>query len=364
MIQQIIAWSKDLMGPIDWGAGLIAVLKVLRDPFSNVMVSVLLLTSVVVLVLLLAVVFLLAVFNAEAANTVDEIRTQKERASRKSAPLDPKELAHRKFEKRTYSAQKILILVGIFITLYVALGVSTQQRSVCVSCHNAKITHSKEFRDSKHNEARCSTCHEGGSVLEVAVFSTPRRFVHMISAVATNGKPSVRFAPFSNGGCNSCHRDVAETKTISVSGNKVKIAHAQPLKAGMKCVECHAFAKSAASQIGDTGMQSCLVCHNDQQESASCSTCHVNDPAAPQNLKPGPENAKNLYAGGVDCYTCHNPSPCDSCHGIRMPHPGGSEGYLNFHAADARSNRSRCYKCHDIESCRSCHFTGGAPVLE
>lgn len=366
MMEQLAAWMESLLGPTDWATSFESLLKLLEDPFSNILVTILLISIIVVLVLLVAVVFLLALFNADAANKVDKERVERERLERaqSQAPVTEEERKRRKLLARTDWAQKALIIIGVLAVIYGSFGYSTQQRNVCLSCHDEDRLHSKEFRESAHNDTDCSSCHEGGNVASRTFFATPSRVEHIVSAVVTDGKPSVRFTPLVNSGCTSCHDQLDETLTVAKGGLTVKVAHKQPLEAGMRCVDCHAFAATPTSQINDTGMQSCLVCHNDEQESAACVTCHVGDPAAAQKTKPSPENARTLYQG-VDCYSCHNPRPCDSCHGVRMPHKnvvGG--GYLDYHADDARQGYTRCYKCHDRGMCEDCHFDGAAPVLE
>lgn len=357
-------WWDKVMGPTDWITSFETLLHVAKDPFGNIMALVLLLSIGFVLVLLFAVVFLLAVFNADAANIAEAERVARQKVlDAELGLLSSEELSRRRWNRRTNRAIRVLATVVVCLLVWGSFGFSTQRSDMCMSCHNKENLHSKPFKNSAHKDADCSACHEGGSLLSRSIIATPKRLAHFISSVTTDGHPTTVFTPLPNNGCTSCHKDMQKTMLVNADGNKVKVAHKHPLDAGMSCIDCHAFANNAVSSIHDTGMQSCLSCHDNESQSAECVVCHIGDPTAPSTRKPSPENARTQVTR-ADCYACHNPQKCDSCHGVRMPHPQGPGGYLDFHAADAKKGYNRCFKCHDKGGCLDCHFDGGAPVLK
>lgn len=357
MTDWIAQWWTKSLGPTDWVTSFESLLHVLKDPFSNVMALVLLLSMGFVLVLLFAVVFLLAVFNADAANIAEAERVAQRKAVEvERRALTPEEVRNRRWDRRTAKALKAIGVVAVCLVVWGSFGYSTQRSQMCYGCHDKQDLHSKPFKNSAHKDAQCSACHEGGTLVNRAIFGTPRRLAHFISAVATDGKPTTVFTPLPNSGCTSCHKDVRKTMQVDASGNLVKVAHKHPLDAGMRCTDCHAFANNAVSSIHDTGMQSCLSCHNNVNQSADCNLCHIGDPTAPRTRKPSPKYART-QATTADCYRCHDPRPCDSCHGIRMPHQ-------SEHAEEGRKGWKRCLKCHEMGMCESCHFSGAALVLE
>jgi len=155
----------------------------------------------------------------------------------------------------------------------------------------------------------------------------------------------------------------------------IRVSHAEPLEAGMNCVDCH----GAVGHLGEAGrvavsMDRCLGCHDGESASADCAVCHTTDIAATGRdalvrddgriTGSGKYQYPTVVASGADCSGCHDvETQCDPCHGLRLPHP---EAFVKgYHAKDAAfEKKESCYRCHDTRDCQSCHrpfSTGHAP---
>ncbi|MBN2848535.1 MAG: hypothetical protein JXP72_08840, partial [Coriobacteriia bacterium] len=146
----------------------------------------------------------------------------------------------------------------------------------------------------------------------------------------------------------------------------IRVSHAEPLSAGMNCVDCH----GDVGHLGEPGrvpvsMDRCLGCHDGETAAAACATCHTTDIAATgrdalvatdgRATGSGEYQYPTVVASDTDCSGCHEvETQCDPCHGLRLPHP---ERFVSgYHAADAAfEKKESCYRCHDTRDCQSCH---------
>ena len=106
-------------------------------------------------------------------------------------------------------------------------------------------------------------------------------------------------------------------------------------------------------------MEKCSSCHNDEEASSRCETCHLD--SVWLGMKPsekwGIDHDKNwLKTHGSRslyiCKACHYEKDCNRCHSS-VPHP---EGWAYVHGEEAKNNPKDCVICHKGESlCRGCH---------
>jgi hypothetical protein len=109
-------------------------------------------------------------------------------------------------------------------------------------------------------------------------------------------------------------------------------------------------------------MNNCLNCHDGKTASTTCTTCHTTDDpatASTSRISVGGEQLVTDYKS--HCYTCHDPAPCDSCHGIHMPHTVAFKT-TSLHAYEGTkalwTGSGKCSKCHTAthNSCiGTCH---------
>jgi len=208
------------------------------------------------------------------------------------------------------------------------------------------------------------------SEVKAATTGSVRRLVHVVRGLTDADNVAAGYGTVTSRACLRCHADAIEGVTTPVGQTTVRMSHDEPLEAGMACTVCHAFNEVQEVGAPDRGMEVCLKCHDNQTAAATCTTCHVKSPlmyarsaqwsfAAPLLANTDPRQS---------CYRCHDPDPCDRCHGIRMPHP---ESVVKMNVTrGGHSDLAReagvtvCFNCHDGRStmgatdCYACHEKG------
>ncbi len=242
------------------------------------------------------------------------------------------------------------------VFLLVATGITTQQKSVCMSCH-ASSKHAKTSAREPHGETSCVACHEGGGRLSSVTWSVVPRVVHMGQA-ALKSKKMAHYGATSSDSCTNCHREVL-TKVTENPERQLRMSHKEPVAAGAACVECHRLDASGNVSRATQGMGPCLRCHNGSDAQSECSTCHTGDVSAAAIGERGLTGEARRLVPKADCYSCHDPAPCDSCHGVRLPHP---QNYVVSHMRDAAEDLwdnegKTCFSCHTANR-RSCYAVG------
>jgi len=269
-----------------------------------------------------------------------------------------------------------LLAIGVVAALLVGANVGTRTDVFCGSCH--ETPHDKEdvILAQAHKDVSCVDCHEGGNIIQSLTVNLMPRAVHSMrgftAAVSEDGRNVSGYGSVSAAACGNCHMDQILDGIVkdSAQGQRaVRMSHAEPVKAGMSCSECHIFTSAQESRLMRTGMQSCIYCHNGAEASIDCSTCHSVSRTSAKGPDIGDNWAKQLIHRSADsyCYDCHDPKPCDDCHGTRIPH---SEAYMDtgdsdnwkIHADDYyRIGGAMCYNCHYDQSvsgagnCNICH---------
>lgn len=255
---------------------------------------------------------------------------------------------------------------------------------------NWMLEHKFEVRK---DPAQCSACHKQSFCQTCHQNRRPDSHLHgWIKAhfgTATE-KPEYCAACHNQSYCLNCHKDVLHTPTWITDharGSKVRPQICQECHDRKTfCISCHkgAVPKSHTAnwlsthgsqiQAGKEREEACYTCH----EPASCNSCH-------RGAKPKSHQAENFMEthGKVSqqnpraCAQCHNqPSFCDHCHQIPMPHPPSFTRRtvpqrvswpgirpavspitvdLSPHSQMAQKRRELCNRCHQSTECQRCH---------
>lgn len=174
-------------------------------------------------------------------------------------------------------------------------------------------------------------------------------------------KPGVTAVPTADGKtitgltCFECHTPLADAPA------RVRFSHAKHADRGLHCNACHT-AEDHAKQPADKAVarhtwgvsKACVACHDGQQASDKCRTCHA-DTAV---IKPASHQRAGFPRGHgrdeatLSCTYCHQRRECSNCHGLELPHPSGFAG---SHMADAKAKPKVCGQCHEPQWCANCH---------
>lgn len=244
---------------------------------------------------------------------------------------------------------------GSLLAVLVMGGASSQTTAVCLSCHG-DVPHTAQREDDSHASVRCVSCHESGGALSSVTVAVPARIAHVVTGLF-EASPTVGFGPVAGRACLRCHSSVAD-EVVEIADRSLLVSHSEPLEAGAGCLDCHKLDENAKIGQATKGMGTCLRCHNEVDASAACETCHLGDvsDAVLVSFRPAPRRIITQ----PNCYTCHDPAPCDSCHqGVRLPHPPDYAWTHMYDAArDIWFNAGRaCYSCHTDER-NSCYQAG------
>jgi len=370
-------------------------LNALQNPATNSRLAATAIAALVVFVLLVAVAFALffprktrtrtviRYYPAGAAPESDgpvaaESATQGERAAENASPdSDSVESAEEDPESRPPSRALLLLgsalIPALLIASVVAGYVATGTNDFCVSsCHLAQpqVVYAVE---SSH--ANCVACHEASPVAGFVPNVIDRARMAVTTAVPAGKSGAPSRVPVDSSRCMACHKGI-DQKVVVVKAANVRMKHAEPLAAGMTCVECHgSVGHEAPDTVHKVKMSKCLTCHDGTVASAKCDTCHTSDVslagreavsvAASKSsalLGSGKYSFPAVVVANTDCGGCHDmKNTCDKCHGLHMPH---SDSFIEgYHAKEAAWEKKKlCYRCHSKTDCGSCHqnFDGGA----
>lgn len=250
-----------------------------------------------------------------------------------------------------------LAAVGVALLLLVVTGFSTQQSSVCLSCH-ADTPHTEQSSSDAHSAVACTRCHEGSGVFGRLTAAVPIRVAHIVSGMV-NASSTVDYGVAPARACENCHGDVAKS-TLVLPERALRISHKEPLEAGADCLDCHRLDGNEKMAKATAGMEPCRRCHDDVITSADCSVCHTGDVsrAVVARHSSSKKNASKLVPN-PGCYGCHDTKKCDACHGVRLPHPADwTRTHMKAAARDLWNNGGRkCYSCHAAGK-RSCQRAG------
>jgi len=158
----------------------------------------------------------------------------------------------------------------------------------------------------------------------------------------------------------------------SHTGRLLRMSHKEALEAGADCQSCHGSTIIRGEDLNPgMVMELCLRCHDSKTASNDCKRCHVSDWVR-QRAEEEKQNLADLRISkdpSFQCYDCHDPKPCDSCHGVRMPHTKefmSIDVFPVVHGIYSRRNGTKaCFKCHTEKgsplgagNCYACHLHG------
>lgn len=331
-----------------------AALDVIADPTSNLTAAVFLMAAVVIVVLIVVLLAIIVILpggrrrhGRVAGAAIPGMPVEDDMtADDHSAAIEDVHEADATPRRRRMDLRGPGGSWAIAIALVAAFGagyIGTAQSTYCLACHSDARS---DAEGATHAATACVSCHEDTAAL---VSNTVRRASDIAahygigSSAYDNRVPSDR--------CHSCHRDIEETVTRNEETG-VMMSHAEPLEAGYACADCHR-SEEHADMAAPVGMSVCLACHDAENASAECDTCHAKDTSAASGLA-----GERIYGTATitrtDCEGCHSMESCDACHGIRMPHP---EEFLRTHPRYSGFHlKELCFEqCHTQGDCGKCH---------
>lgn len=244
----------------------------------------------------------------------------------------------------------VLMIVAVAWAVDAALGTD----EACRTCHRAGTPSAPERVDVRHRKLMCVDCHRARGVTGRLAYSADYTRWLVVYAKFKRVPPgSALSAP--SAPCLSCHRSVASGTVVS---GGIRVRHSDFLSAGGACPACHSDQGHVDAAATGPQMSSCLGCHNGEVASALCESCHVRDFAlnTPADTFPVVSFPDPRYS----CYSCHEVSTCNECHGTTMPHP---QDWISLpyrttgvprHARQGFGQRERCWRCH---------FAKGEPLV-
>lgn len=267
-----------------------------------------------------------------------------------------------------------LPVILVAIALAFTYGVTSMDAYCYEACH---VVDEGTKATGVHSEAHCVQCHEDPSVVGVAsnVADRARMVWARFSGTRVPGMVSDAYPGYGGSAvvdassCLSCHEDVLDG-AIESTAYRVRMSHIEPHDAGTQCVSCHP--RSGHEVDGKhvkIPMRNCITCHDGEIAASACESCHIGDitlAGREQQIVGEAQTAlgsgRHLYPAVdvqvVDCGSCHESQErCDSCHGLRMPHP--KEFLDGYHAKYAAFEKKKlCWRCHAQSDCeKGCHLS-------
>lgn len=345
---------EELLG-FDLGAVFAQIGQLVYEPSSNVLASSLLLAAFIVVLGILLTAAILFVLAARRRHEEAEAQGALELAVNEADI----ELDERTYDPLSARLRVLLLFVALLAGLWVVTGVSTSSVEVCTSCHTDP--HARLEEGLPHADLTCVQCHEPGGGVQSATISVPSRLVHVVQGIRGLGELS-EYGRVDSSSCRTCHEEIVTTTTEN-ERRGIRVSHLEPIEAGARCIECHRPNTEGVISGAYGGMNTCLRCHDGVQASTECTLCHTKDVgySAIADHLPSPLTARVLVTEPLTkCYECHDPRPCDSCHGMRIPHGddfvGRGHAYEGVKSIWAGSNGS-CVACHTPQR-RSCSSQG------
>ncbi|MBE0448647.1 MAG: NapC/NirT family cytochrome c [Actinobacteria bacterium] len=242
-----------------------------------------------------------------------------------------------------------LAVVGLLFIASAGFAIAyTSKPEFCARCHEM---HSAYKLSTKlvHKNIGCLSCHQ-----EPGIFGVLTEKLRLIEMAVAKSKiiGNVTGGPVSNSVCLKCHKGILsaiETKRV------VKMKHREPVEAGFKCLDCH-FSKNLfhveKRRLDRFGMSRCVNCHNQENASAECSTCHTGAGDIPISVNRDDYPMVNL-PDKISCNSCHSANACLKCHSLQLPH--AQKWKAGGHALEAFVSKKLCWECHAQPDCQGCH---------
>ena len=280
------------------------------------------------------------------------------------------------------------------VTESAALPLAVPTMDVCLGCHN----HEEDFA-----AGRCDHCHiepdeDEDATVDSIVFdhafhvggmgfgctdchTNVEAAIDLSSELGTGMDPCTMCHDLDN--CDMCHTNMTTTWSAPNEPEpSLGFSHTNHLsRAEQDCGWCHAdAAESSELPLGIPTMDTCLGCHNHEEDYAAgrCDHCHpalqeqplvalaefdhVGDWTQTHGLLARAESAS--------CMACHGESMCADCHSSVTPdmpaalYPEAVDrsllhrgDWLATHSLEARTTPDACARCHshETEFCEDCH---------
>jgi nitrate/TMAO reductase-like tetraheme cytochrome c subunit len=263
----------------------------------------------------------------------------------------------------------VIAVVGLAV-LFTRVAASP---AVCASCHEMESAVAT-WRVSAHTRVGCPSCHETPRAWYELPATLSDRLqllardvaLHISNSPADDETPHASMsAEIPDATCERCH---APGREISMRYGTL-INHAEHAERNGSCVSCHLWTghPDPVVQRSLQLMDQCFACHGRSADAKAPGTCDVCHPDS-FDLRPishGPDAWSTMHGltaaeGTEPCLICHDQSACDTCHGLRMPHPDGWAERRTLHGVAAEQSPSVCSRCHTPipDFCTDCHHEG------
>jgi len=210
----------------------------------------------------------------------------------------------------------------------------------------------------QEEELACVSCHESAEVEETPGMPAPDSCAVCHDELDAEKPAERRVATLFYGA-------TFQSARASALGDEVVFDHLKHVTALQDCGACHVgIEKSEAVGAAiAVDMQACTRCHEQRALPNDCATCHsyVRRDWAPasheldwQHLH-GRASRRTDPAPADDCFLCHQPSTCESCHRLEPPASHDQNFRLRGHAILAAVDRNGCATCHESATCDRCH---------
>lgn len=330
------------------------IMEIIKNPASNIPAAILIMAIVTILLLIIGSSVFAFILNTDDEEYETEVVQTVQSGVEGGAPVQ-RVVRVRYVKDPLRYHKRVLIAVGVGLVLVVGTGYTTQTNLACTSCH-VGVPHVERSEADPHRDVACVRCHDGTTLVGSMTVSVVPRVAHIVSGALGEGA-HIKYAQVTGRGCRHCHSDVLDG-VVEIPDRALRISHREPSEAGAGCLDCHILDGDERIAQVTAGMTPCLRCHNNDVASADCAVCHAGDvsKAVVATHTRSTNNARELVSN-PDCYTCHDPEPCDACHGVRLPHPAeyAAQGHMRDAAIELWSNDGkRCFACH-TETRRSCY---------
>lgn len=261
-----------------------------------------------------------------------------------------------KENKLTITLSLLELFFVISIIAITSLSIYTDQPAYCRNCHEMKNAFFS-WETSTHSKISCMRCHQVPGT--IGYITQKATLFQMILAARSKTYEKPILAYVDNKSCLQCHKKEISRITASLG---IRVQHRDFLDKGYQCTQCHNTVghKGKVANPRYPSMDSCAICHNDQQTSARCSLCHASDIG--ENKRAEREDFPRVQLAPAPCSRCHSIEPCNQCHGLEMPHPPSWTDKATHAKESAWEKKEVCKKCHDMEFCNDCHnFPGHDP---
>jgi hypothetical protein len=233
----------------------------------------------------------------------------------------------------------IIVFVEIFLlglVFIVGANIWYNNPENCYKCHEVKENY-ESWKISSHSSISCMECHQDRGLK--GILETKFRGISRVMLKFTGMEVSEIKAHVDRDRCWHCHTQKRKKYRVGTVANLVD-THSIHLNKGYQCTDCHAEAvhPDKLMESGMPTMDSCITCHEAENVSRDCSTCHLDVNRHVRIIADLGGLTPDEHDG---CKTCHpliNPYDNKIDHKIAVNNVGGWKGSTKV-----------CAKCHPQE---------------